>query len=203
MNINSVLPAVVVPAMILAGCATSQPPPPPPAPAEPPPVVATPPPPPKVEAPKPKQKQATRPKPKVQPAPAPLRVLVKGEGGNAGMVERMAVAAMKNDLSRAGYVVNGDGEPDIVITTVATRSVFDRTGGSVVYDGALRVHIAVKGVEPSFVEEKTFRARGKRGMDASEAERNLADVLTPQVGAWSLSSAARGRERLRAKSEKR
>ena len=190
MNIRIMLNTSLIAACVLSGCSTPPPPPPPPEPV----VVVTPPPPPKAVVSKPKTKPKARPKP--PSAPSPLKVAVRHGGGSSRIVEDRAVAAMKNELSRAGYVVDGPGEPDIVITATGNRNVFDRTGKSAVYEGSLRLHAEAKGKSSFFIEEKTLSTKGKRGIDDAEAEKFLADALVQPVGAWSKNAAGRGKDRI-------
>ena len=185
MNIRIMLSAMLIAACVLSGCSTPQPPAPPPAPKA---VEPPPPPPPAV---KPAPKPHLKPKP-----PSPLKVSVRHGGGSSRVVEDRAVAVIKNELSCAGYVVDGPGEPDIVITATGNRNVFDRTGKSAVYEGSLRLHAEAKGKSPFFIEEKTLSTKGKRGIDDAEAEKFLADALVQPVGAWSKNAAGRGKDRI-------
>lgn len=187
MNIRIMLSAMLIAACVLSGCSA----PPPPAPTPAPKAVEPPPPPPPAVKPAPKP----HPKPK-PPSPSPLKVSVRHGGGSSRVVEDRAVAAMKNELSCAGYVVDGPGEPDIVITATGNRNVFDRTGKSAVYEGSLRLYAEAKGKSPFFIEEKTLSAKGKRGIDDAEAEKFLADALVQPVGAWSKNAAGRGKDRI-------
>ena len=172
MNIRIILNVALIAACVLSGCTTPPPPPPPPAPK----AVEPPPPPPVV-------KPAPKPHPKPKPlAPSPMKVSIRYGGGSSRVVEDRAVAAMKNELSKAGYIVDGAGEPDIVITATGHKKFFDRTGKSAVYEGSLRL--------------KTLSAKGKRGIDDAEAEKFLADALVQPVGAWSKNAAGRGKDRI-------
>ncbi|MBQ3096537.1 MAG: hypothetical protein IJC66_00130 [Kiritimatiellae bacterium] len=186
MNIRIILNVALIAACVLSGCTTPPPPPPPPAPK----AVEPPPPPPVV-------KPAPKPHPKPKPlAPSPMKVSIRYGGGSSRVVEDRAVAAMKNELSKAGYIVDGAGEPDIVITATGHKKFFDRTGKSAVYEGSLRLHAEAKGKSPFFIEEKTLSAKGKRGIDDAEAEKFLADALVQPVGAWSKNAAGRGKDRI-------
>ena len=187
MNIRIMLSAMLIAACVLSGCSTPPPPAPPPAPK----AVEPPPPPPPAVKPAPQP----HPKPK-PPSPSPLKVSVRHGGGSSRVVEDRAVAVIKNELSRSGYVVDGPGEPDIVITATGNKKLFDRTGKSAVYDGSLRLHAEAKGKSPFFIEEKTLSKKGNRGIDDAEAEKFLADALVPPVGEWSKNAAGRGKDKL-------
>lgn len=190
MNIRIMLSAMLIAACVLSGCSTPPPPAPPPAPK-----AVEPPPPP--TPPPPAVKPAPKPHPKHKPpSPSPLKVSVRHGGGSSRVVEDRAVAAIKNELSRSGYVVDGPGEPDIVITATGNKKLFDRTGKSAVYDGSLRLHAEAKGKSPFFIEEKTLSKKGNRGIDDAEAEKFLADALVPPVGEWSKNAAGRGKDKL-------
>ena len=186
MNIRIILNVALIAACVLSGCTTPPPPAPPPAPK-----TVEPPPPPKPSAPKPKPKAAPKPS-----APTPLKVSVRHGGGSSRVVEDRAVAAMKNELSKAGYIVDGAGEPDIVITATGHKKLFDRTGKSVVYDGSLMLQAEAKGKSPFFIEEKTLAKKGNRGVDDAEAEKFLADAIVSPVGEWSKNAAGRGKDKI-------
>ena len=107
------------------------------------------------------------------------------------MVAGEALRSVRNALADEGYVVDGREPADVEVAVSATRSTFDKSGSYLVYEGELRLQTKIKGTKPRFMAEKVVRGRGKRGLGEEAAERNLADKLAADAGAWARSSFSR------------
>ena len=120
-----------------------------------------------------------------------VRVSVRDGGGEARVVAGEALRSVRNALADEGYVVDGREPADVEVAVSATRSTFDKSGSYLVYEGELRLQTKIKGTKPRFMAEKVVRGRGKRGLGEEAAERNLADKLAADAGAWARSSFSR------------
>ena len=108
------------------------------------------------------------------PSPDAVRVNVSTRPGLAPIVAHQVSAEARNALAKAGYVVDGKDDPDVVVSVSAGREVHDRSGEWLVYKGAVRLQTEIRGSKPRFMA----------GLGESDVEKNLADALVPGVAAW-------------------
>ena len=131
------------------------------------------------------------------PSPEAVRVNVVACGGLAPIVAHQAAAEARNALAKAGYVVDGGDEPDVVVSVSAGREVLDRSGDWFVYRGVVHLKTEIKGPKPRFMAEKEVVGTGRRGLGETFAEKNLADALVPGIAKWVKDSVDEGSVGLR------
>lgn len=93
-------------------------------------------------------------------------------------------AAVTEAVIESGCTTESAAEPDIVVTLVPVRQVFDRTGEYAVFEGTVQVLVRASGNDRRIVGDRIFSARGKRGLGDLAAEKNLVAATLPQVKAW-------------------
>lgn len=113
-----------------------------------------------------------------------VRVKVAVEKGNAVFVASAAYTALCNELGKAGYVVNGKEEPDVLVSVVCAREIFDQSGEWIRYRGHLGVRAEVCGANARHLAQKSVIETGARGLGEVEAERNLAEKTSVKIGEW-------------------
>ena len=106
----------------------------------------------------------------------------------SGSDEAAALAALsavkvRNAVAGYGYRVNGEGVTDLSLSAKFAQQTFDRSGEYLVLKGMAVVRLSSRTGE-GILYEKTFSARGKRGLGAEEALRNLAENLDGQLVKW-------------------
>jgi hypothetical protein len=104
--------------------------------------------------------------------------VVKATGDAPANAVRQAV---EGRLAAAGYKLNADA-PDILVQIAVRSSEFDRSGGYLRYEGTSEA-----GVNRSWDNKRlgfdTVSVRGKRGLGADEAMRNLTSELSEGTAA--------------------
>ena len=120
-----------------------------------------------------------------------VRVKVSVEKGNAVVVASTAYTALCNELAKAGYVVNGREEPDVLVSVVCAREIFDQSGEWIRYRGHLGVRAEVCGANARHLAQKSVIETGARGLGEVEAERNLAEKTTVKIAEWVRASLSR------------
>ena len=103
--------------------------------------------------------------------------------GDATGLPAIAASAVRNVVAGYGYRVNAEGAADLALTANFVRETFDRSGGYFVFKGAVNVRLASCSGD-GVLYEKTFTAKGRRGLGENEAERNLANELDGQLLKW-------------------
>ena len=103
--------------------------------------------------------------------------------GNATGLSTIAASAVRNVVAGYGYRVNVEGGDDLALTANFVRETFDRSGEYLVFKGAVTVRLASCSGD-GVLYEKTFTAKGRRGLGECEAERNLANELDGQLLKW-------------------
>ncbi len=118
------------------------------------------------------------------PDPADLNVKVDFKGlKDASGISAIAASAVRDAVARYGYRVNADGKDDLALSASFVRETFDQSGGYIVFKGSASVRLA-SSVGDGVLYEKTFVAKGSRGLGEAAAERNLADALDVQLLKW-------------------
>ncbi len=121
---------------------------------------------------------------RVWPDPADFNVKIDFKGRNdATGVAAIAESVARNAVAGYGYRVNAEGKGDLALSATFVRETFDQSGGYLVYNGSANVRLA-SATGDGVLYEKTFTAKGARGLGAAAAERNLADAIDLQIVKW-------------------
>lgn len=111
-----------------------------------------------------------------------VKIDFKGNGDASGLAA-ISASAVRNVVAGYGYRVNAEGAVDLALTAGFTRETFDRSGGYLVYKGAVNVRLASCSGD-GVLYERSFFAKGRRGLGEEDARRNLADALDAQLVKW-------------------
>ena len=95
----------------------------------------------------------------------------------------LVAGAVRNDVSAYGYHVNAEGIKDLVLSAAFAQQTFDKSGGYIVLKGVAHARITSK-TGDGILYEKTFEAKGKRGLGEDEAIKNLSDELFAKMKKW-------------------
>jgi hypothetical protein len=118
------------------------------------------------------------------PDPADVNVKVEFNGmKDADGVAAIVSSPVRDLVARYGYRVNADGRPDLSLSATFSRRTFDRSGEYLVFNGEASVRLASCSGD-GVLYEKTFKAKGPRGLGEAAAERNFADALAGQIAKW-------------------
>ena len=122
---------------------------------------------------------------RVWPDPSEYNVKVSFAAAedDAASIAGLAATVVRNQVAGYGYRVDADGIVDLELSSLFAQEVFDKSGEYRVLKGVARVRLASK-TGDGVLYEKTFEARGKRGLGMSEAIKNLSDVLSAQIKKW-------------------
>lgn len=102
---------------------------------------------------------------------------------DATPIAGLAATMVRNQVAGYGYRVDAEGIVDLELSSLFAQEVFDKSGEYVILKGVARARLASK-TGDGVLYEKTFEARGKRGLGMSEAIKNLSDVLSDQIRKW-------------------
>jgi len=105
-------------------------------------------------------------------------------GDSSSSAAALLHTEVKQQLLDLGLVVDGAGDPDILVKLTVLRTVFDTTGAYQVFDGTLRVSAQAQGTAKRLLGEKTISARGERGLGEMAADKNLVVKLAEETGKW-------------------
>jgi len=108
-----------------------------------------------------------------------VKVVFKGGEGMSDLI----AAAVRNEIAGYGYRVNGEGKADLLLTVALELEPFDDSGEYFVFKGEAKTRLASCAGD-GVLYEKTFDAKGKRGLGERAAAKNLADEITKQVREW-------------------
>ena len=122
---------------------------------------------------------------RVWPDPSEYNVKVSfaAAEGDAAPIAGLAATVVRNQVAGYGYRVDAEGTADLELSSLFAQEVFDKSGEYVILKGIARARLASTTGE-GVLYEKTFEARGKRGLGMSEAIKNLSDVLSDQIRKW-------------------
>lgn len=124
----------------------------------------------------------------IQPAETqwPLNAGVEvAAGAGADREADLLDAYARGRLADLGYRVDSGAEQDdLTLKLEPTCGLFDHTGGWWVYEGELKVSLAVHGGEGRLLGETSLASRGARGLGEVQAHRNLADDMEAQLSGW-------------------
>lgn len=121
---------------------------------------------------------------RVWPDPSDFNVKIVFKGyKEATGISAIAASVARNAVAGYGYRVNAEGKDDLALSADFVRETFDQSGGYLVYKGAVNVRLASSSGD-GVLYEKTFTAKGARGLGEAAAERNLADALDVQIVKW-------------------
>jgi hypothetical protein len=98
-------------------------------------------------------------------------------------VSAFAAAVVRDTVAGYGYRVDAGDKPALALSAAFTRETFDKSGEYLVFKGTARARLAsMKG--DGVLYEKTFSAKGRRGLGEAAAARNLAEELSSQLTKW-------------------
>ena len=118
------------------------------------------------------------------PAPSDYNVTVAFEGQKeAAGISSLAATVVRDAIAGYGYRVNAEGKADLALTAAFTRETFDKSGGYLVLKGGVKARLASCSGD-GILYERTFTAKGRRGLGEEEAARNLAEALEAQLLKW-------------------
>lgn len=112
-----------------------------------------------------------------------VKVVASPAGEDAAGLAALVGGAVRNEVAKFGYCVNGEGAADLELSVSFAQQVFDRSGSYVVLKGLAHARLVSKSAE-GVLYEKTLEAKGKRGLGDAEAVKNLADGLSSEVKNW-------------------
>jgi len=124
---------------------------------------------------------------KVVVNPSSLNVAVRPYRGDA-VLDEFVLPAVRGELVRLGYTVEGYRTPDVLFSFTTSKSVFDKAGDWYLYDG--NVHAVVQRLkngtseDKRLIAEKTFEAHGPRGLGDRQAAKNIASSLAGELIGW-------------------
>jgi len=102
--------------------------------------------------------------------------------GEASLLAQGMATAVQGCLAGQGYICR-IADPDVLVDLRTSCAVFDRSEGTVLYQG--RVDGTVKlALGDRLLGGETLTAMGLRGLDAEAGFFNLSTALTAQVSAW-------------------
>lgn len=127
---------------------------------------------------------AVDPSGRARPDPADFNVKVSSGGskGAEGIAANVS-AAVRDAVAGYGYRVNAEGKADFALTLAFTRETFDQSGGYFIFNGEAKARLASR-TGDGILYEKTFAAKGRRGLGEKEAARNLAEELNGKLLKW-------------------
>lgn len=122
---------------------------------------------------------------RVWPDPSEYNVKVSFTAAedDAAPIAGLAATVVRNQVAGYGYRVDAEGIVDLELSSHFAQEVFDKSGEYIVLKGVARARLASK-TGDGVLYEKTFEAKGKRGLGTSEALKNLSDVLSDQIRKW-------------------
>lgn len=101
----------------------------------------------------------------------------------ANGVSGIVSSDIRNAVAGYGFKVNAEGEKDLVLKVAFTRETFDKSGEYYIFKGAARARLTAAHGD-GILYEKTFEAKGARGLGVAEADRNLARELSIKILTW-------------------
>ena len=124
---------------------------------------------------------------KVAVKPAMLNVKIVAGKDDAALND-FILPAVRGELVRLGYTVEGSRTPDVVLAFDTTKSVFDKSGNWYLYDGTAHALVYRVPAESGLIAEKTFDAHGPRGLGERQAAKNVAAGLSGALVGWARES---------------
>ena len=118
------------------------------------------------------------------PDAADVNVRLDFEGlKDASGVAAIVASVARNSVAGYGYRVNAESKPDLLLSAKFSRRTFDQSGEYFIFNGESNVRLASCSGD-GVLYEKTFTAKGVRGLGKAAAERNFADALADQIVKW-------------------
>ena len=118
------------------------------------------------------------------PDPSEYNVKVSFTGiGDAEAVAGVVGGVVRDTLAGYRYRVNGEGEVDLEVAATFAQQTFDKSGEYIVLKGVVHGTIASKSGD-GVLYEKTFEAKGKRGLGMDAAVMGLASELSAKIRKW-------------------
>lgn len=104
-------------------------------------------------------------------------------GADAAGLASLVSARVRDTVAGYGYRVNADGPADLEFSAKLAQQTFDRSGEYLVLKGTVAARLSSRTGE-GILYEKTFSAKGRRGLGEEEAVRNLSEAVSGQVLGW-------------------
>lgn len=112
-----------------------------------------------------------------------VKVVIRSGGTDSAALSSAVGGEVRNAITGLGYRVNAEGAGDLLLSLSIDQETFDRSGEYYVFKGLAKVRLSSVAGD-GVLYEKTFSAKGARGLGKSEAGSNLAKVLTERLKPW-------------------
>ena len=136
----------------------------------------------------------------VEPPPATVRFKTEASGAadlsvflaavpsdpaSGALADELLSVARENIGARGFRIADKASDADVSVKLMVSQSAFDRTGESVVMEGAVRVLATVPARKDFYLAETRFdRERGERSLGDRDATLSVRDRVAPKLSSW-------------------